>query len=333
MADPVARLLDRDGPGGVFYLHGDDEFRKAAAVQALMARHLDESTRDFNLDRLRGREVDTEQLASVIATPPMMAEWRVVVLTETEALAGSPRSREVLLEAAQSPPPGLALILSCTVPSGSRAKFYRQLDSAARSVEFRPISPDDVPGWLMEQSREVLGVEMDPSAARALAQAVGTDLGVLNQELAKLSGYVQEGSPITRADVEAAGTFLPVQDRWGWIELVGSRKFGAALSGLPVLMGQGESGVGLTISLATHFLRLAAVAARGQRALEQALPRHQQWLAGKLAREARGWTGPELTAAVAGLRQLDRRLKSSGASDESLLQEWVLERMARAEAA
>lgn len=327
MIDPAKPLLDRGGLGGVFYLHGDDEFRKGQALRSLVDAHLDPGTRDFNLDRLRGREVATEQLASVLGTPPMMAEWRVVVVTEVEAFAGSPKARSLLLDVAASPPPGLALILSCTRPAGSRAKFYSQLASAARALEFRPLSQDDVPGWLMDRAREVLGVEMEAGAARALAQAVGTDLGVLSQELEKLSGYVQEGRPITRADVEAAGTHLPVQDRWGWIDLVGQRKFGEALATLRLLVGQGESGVGLSISLATHILRLGVIVERGPQALEQALPPNQRWLARQLQAQARGWDSRDIEEALEGLRTLDRRLKSSGASDESLLQSWILERM------
>jgi DNA polymerase-3 subunit delta len=328
VTDPAAALLGRGGKGGVFYLHGADEFQKLQAVTALVNAHLDPATADFNLDRLRGRELDLEQLASILNTPPMMAEWRVVVVSETEGLAASSRAKELLLSTAEAPPAGLALILSCTVPSGSKARFYRDLASAARSAEFKALSPDDVPGWLMERSRERLGVEMEPDAAQALAQAVGVDLGILNQELEKLSGYVEAGRPITRADVEAAGTSLPSQDRWGWIGLVGARRFKEALDSLRILMSQGESGVGLTISLATHMLRLAVLVDRGRGALEEALPGHQRWLAGKLMAETRGWSLPELVDAVDGLRVLDRQLKSSGASDEALLQTWLLERMA-----
>ena len=53
--------------GGAFYLHGDDLFSKEEAVRALIAVHLAEATRDFNLDRLRGNEVDPEAMASVLA--------------------------------------------------------------------------------------------------------------------------------------------------------------------------------------------------------------------------------------------------------------------------
>ena len=82
--------------GGAFYLHGDDLFSKEEAVRALIAVHLAEATRDFNLDLLRGNEVDPEAMASVLATPPMMAEWRVVVIREVEGLAGSTRARRCL---------------------------------------------------------------------------------------------------------------------------------------------------------------------------------------------------------------------------------------------
>lgn len=326
MVDPVQRLLERGGPGGAFYLHGADEFRKEEAVKTLVEAHLDPATRDFNLDRLGGRDVGTEQLASVLGTPPMMAEWRVVVISEVEGLSGSPRAREILVSTVKSPPPGLALILSCTPPS--KAKFYQELSAAARSMEFRPLSLDDVPGWLMERAREELGVELEPAAATALAQAVGTDLGVLTQELDKLAGFVQEGRPITREDVAAAGTHLPQQDRWKWLDLVAERRFPEALAGLRILMGQGESGVGLVMALANHFLRLGLVREAGAQVLRGYLPPQQQWLAGRVEGQARLWGPDEIAAALDGLRMTDRRLKSSSVSDESLLQSWILERMA-----
>jgi DNA polymerase III subunit delta len=145
--------------GGVFYLHGEDHFRKEEAVRALVAAHLDPATRDFNLDPIRGTDVDAETLASLIATPPMMAEWRVIVLREVEGLASSKKARDELVRVTQDPPPGLALIMSCTVPVGSRAKFYGELAKHARSVEFKAITDADVPGWLMARAHDEHDVE------------------------------------------------------------------------------------------------------------------------------------------------------------------------------
>lgn len=334
MKSPVDAALEKGGRGGVFYLHGEDEFRKEATARELVAAHLDPATADFNFDPLRGSDVDVERLASILATPPMMAEYRVVVLRETEALAASAKARELLVRVAKAPPPGLAFILLCTVPDGSKAKLYRELASHARSFQFHAVTPNDVPGWLVDRARELLGVKMDPEAARALGAAVGTDLGVLSQELDKLALFVGDGGTITSEAVEAAGTRLPKQDRWRWFDLVGERRFAEALDSLGTLIGQGESGVGLVIGLGTHLLRVGVVTDQGVSGLRAALPKNQQWLANKLAPilqdQAQGWTTEGIERALQGLLRVDRLLKASGLSDQALLEEWLLVRLAEA---
>lgn len=285
---------------------------------------MDEATRDFNLDLLRGNEVDTETLASVIATPPMMAEWRVVVLREVEGLASSKHARDELVRIAQNPPPGLALIMSCTVPSGSKAKFYSTLARAARSVEFKAITDADVPGWIMDRAKEEHDIAFAPDAAQALGAAIGNNLGVLSQELSKLADFIGDRGTVTLEDVEAAGTKLPSQDRWRWFDLVGDRHFDEAARTLPILLQQGENGVGLVIGLATQFLRLGIAVEEGAAGLERSLPRHQQWLAGRVATQARRWTASEIDAALAGLLDVDRLLKASPHTDEHFLEAWIL---------
>ncbi len=319
--------------GGVFYLHGEDDFRKEEVVRALVDAHLDPATRDFNFDPLRGSEVDAETLASVLGTPPMMAEWRVVVLREVEGLAGSARARDILLANVAHPAPGLALILSCRVPEGSKAKFYQDLQRMARSVEFRPITPEDVPGWLMERARERYGVEMEVEAAQALASAVGEDLGVLAQEVEKLAHYAGDRKRLSLADVEAAGTRLPRQDRWRWFDLVGEARLHEALESLGTLLAQGETGVGLVAGLTTQFLRMGIVAEQGPGALEATLPPKQQFLAKRLVGQSRRWRPAEIDAALAGLVRADRLLKASPLSEEHFLEEWLLTLLARKAAA
>ncbi|MBT8397159.1 MAG: hypothetical protein KJN92_09340, partial [Gemmatimonadetes bacterium] len=191
--------LQEKEKGGVFFLYGDDPFRKEEEARALIDWHLDPGTKDFNFDPLRGSEVGVETLASVLATPPLMAEWRVVVLREVEALAPSPRAREALLEVAKSPPPGLALILTAMIPKGSKAKFYGELKRFARSVEYPEVGPNDAPGWLVDWTASRHGREITEEAARALCAGAGTSLGVLAQEVEKLANVVEDDVPI---DVE-----------------------------------------------------------------------------------------------------------------------------------
>jgi len=323
----------QDARGGAFYLHGEDQFRKEEALRALIDAHLDPATRDFNLDLLRGTEVDPETLASVMATPPMMGEWRVVVVREVEGLATTKRARDELLRVASDPPPGLALLMSGTAPRGSKAKFYSDLARRAQSVEFKAITEADVPGWLMERAAEVHGVEVEVDAARALGSAIGTDLGILARELEKLSAFVGDRGRIVLDDVRKAGTRLPSQDRWSWFDLVGERRFEEARIGLRTLLAQGESGVGLVIGLATHLLRLGLAVTKGGGGLEAALPPHQKWLARRLRDQARRWSAEEIDHAILGLRDVDRLLKASPHTDEHFLETWLLGQRVLAEAA
>lgn len=328
----LLRALASGERGGVFFLFGDEEFLKEEVVERIVEAHLDPVTRDFNFDLLRGDELDVEALASMIQTPPMMAEWRVVLVRDAQGLASSPRARAVVEAVLDRPIPGLALVLVAQLPERTKAKFYDELKKKARAVEFNRLSPGDAPGWLMERAREE-GIELEPEAARALAAAVGPEMGILVRELAKLRDYVGERGRITRGDVEAAVGSVPRVDRWEWFDLVGAGKFREARASLPVLFDSGETGVGLVIGLGTQFLRLAIAASGGQKALEAELPAHQRWLAGRLATQARRWTADALDAALEDLLRADRLLKSASLGDEQVIEELLLRLQSRLEGA
>ncbi|HEX8273433.1 MAG TPA: DNA polymerase III subunit delta [Longimicrobiaceae bacterium] len=314
-------LRDRAG-GGAFFFHGEEDYLREEAAARVVDRHLDPGTRDFNFDQVSGSEVAADELASLIATPPMMAEWRVVVVRAAQGL--SVKAREVVEAAVKAPPPGLVLVLSAAIPSGSKAKFYSELQKRATSVEFPALGPLDAPGWLIEQARAAHGVELEPDAATALVSAVGTSLGTLTSELTKLAGYVQERGRITLEDVRAVGGNVPRYDRWAWFDLVGERRLGEALRILPVLLESGENGVGLLIGMGQQLLRVALVCAGGQGALERELKPYQKWLARKVAPQARRWSLAEVDQALSELLRTDRLLKSASLSDRQAMEELLL---------
>jgi DNA polymerase III subunit delta len=321
-AEALTRALQQGARGGVFFLHGDEEHLKELLAAEIIAVHVDAATRDFNLDQLRGTDVEPETLASILHTPPLMAAWRVVHVRDAQGLAGAQSSREVIEQVLQRPVPGLALVLSAQIPQGSKAKFYDRLIRAAQSVELAALPAADLPGWLMARAQES-AVELEPAAARALAVAAGPGLALLVTELAKLVSYVGERRRITVADVGAVVERVPRQNRWEWFDMVGDRRFAEARAALPVLLEAGESGVGLVIGLGTHFLRLA-LARDGEKAVAAELPPHQRWLARRLTAQARKWSAAALDDALDDLFRADRLLKSVPLSDEQIIEELVL---------
>jgi DNA polymerase III subunit delta len=321
-ADKLTRALESGRRGGFFFLFGDEEFVKEEAAAAIIAAHLDPATRDFNYDQLRGADLEPETLASIANTPPMMAEWRVVVVREAQALAANARARAAVESLLASRPPELALVLVATLPDRSKAAFWEKLKKETVAVEFPPLAGSDLPGWLAERARE-RGIELDMPAARALA-ATGSELGVLVQELQKLADYVGEKRRISRDDVAAIVGSIPKQNRWDWFDMVGDARFRDARGAISVLLEAGESGVGLVIGLGTHFLRLGIAAAGGERALGAALPPHQRWLAGRIAKQARRWNAVAVQDAVDDLLRADRLLKSSSLGERAILEELLL---------
>jgi DNA polymerase-3 subunit delta len=306
----------------VFFFHGEEEFSRDEAAARVVAAYLDPATRDFNFDALRGAEVAAEELASIAATPPMIAEHRVVVVRDAQGL--SPKAREAVEGVVAAPPAGLILVLSAAIPAGSKAKFYDELKKRAVSVEFAPLAADEAPGWLMESAREVHGAEMDADAARTVVAAIGCDLGTLRAELAKLVAFAGERKRITADDVRAVGGSIPRQDRWAWFDMVGDRRFAEALASLPTLLEAGENGVGLVIGIGGQLLRVGIVCAGGQGALERELKPYQKWMARRIVPQARRWTLPEVDAALAELLRTDRLLKSASLSDRQAIEELLL---------
>jgi DNA polymerase III subunit delta len=320
--DKLMRALESGRRGGIFFLFGDEEYLKEEAAAAIVAAHLDPATRDFNFDQLRGGDVEPETLASICGTPPMMAERRVVVLRDAQALAANARMRAAVESLLDRPAPDLVLVFLATLPDKSKAQFYERLKRDAVSVEFPPLSGSDLPGWLIDRAQRA-GVDMDTAAARALA-GTGSSLGVLVQELAKLADYVGERRKITRDDVAAIVGSVPKQNRWDWFDLVADARFRDARAAIPVLLDAGETGVGLIIGLGTQFLRLGIAAAGGEKALGAALPPHQRWLAARIAKQARRWTGAVVEDIIDDLLRADRLLKSASLNERQVLEELLL---------
>lgn len=321
--DHLSRLLDKGERGGVFFLFGTEEFLKEEAVTRIVEAHLDPATREFNLDQIDAAAGNIDTLASILQTPPMLAEWRVVIVRGVQALAGVPRARAVIEQLLERDAAGLVVILSGQIPDRSKAQFYEVLKRKARAIEFAPLTGGDLPGWLMDRARAA-GVELVPDAARALTAAVGSEIGALERELAKLQDFVGARRRIELEDVENAVGKITHQDRWEWFDLVGSGRIAEARAALTALFDARESGVGLVLGLGTHFLRLALAAAGGENALQRELPPHQRWLAGRLARQARNWTATALDRALADLLRADRLLKSASLAEEQIIDELLL---------
>ncbi|GAC1650677.1 MAG: hypothetical protein NVS4B3_09840 [Gemmatimonadaceae bacterium] len=308
-----------------YYLHGDEDYLKEETVRRLVARAVDPSTRDFNLDMRRGADLEPEVLEQLLETPPMMAERRVVVIRDVGSLKKA--ARAVLDCYLTRPAPGTILLL---LSPSSAAKPDKAFLESCVELDYRPLTPDQVVQWAAQEVA-VRGGTITPGAAELLHQAVGEELGEVVAEIEKLVSYAN-GRPIDEAAVGAVvgirrgGTLADLLDR------VAGRDAAGALAVLPVVLQQPKTtGVSVIMALTVQTLAVAwgramrdrGVPPRGINFFEflsenRSSPVGRPW--GDAARAwgaaIDGWTRQELDDALAALLAADIALKESRVSSE-----------------
>ncbi len=243
---------------GAYYLYGEDDFLKEQAVRQLVDAAIDPTTRDFNLEVRRASEIDAETLGSLLATPPMMAERRVLVLRDVGALRKD--ARGLLDRHIKSP--ALDSLVILVSPAG--AKMDRSLAANATALEFEPLPGDRVPKWITYHAETELHTPITPDAVALLQSAVGTDLPQLAVELEKLGNYANGGT-IDEAAVAAIVGVRRSETLGAFLDAVAARDTMRALDLLPGIMAQPKASA-VTIVMALTAQTLAIGWARARRA-------------------------------------------------------------------
>jgi DNA polymerase III subunit delta len=318
----------------VYYLHGDDEFRKSDAIGKIVAAALDPATRDFNYDAFRGSEADANRLGASLTLFPVLAARRVVVLRDVNLL--KKQARAELLRYLKNPARETLLVL--VVQAGE--KTDTEIESLSTSVPFPQLAPDKLPAWIASHAREK-GMELTDGCAALIAEAVGGDLLHAVGELDKLASYAN-GRAIQEADVEAILGVRRGETLGDLLDAVAGRDAANAVRLVgPVLAQPKTTGVQIVMLLATQTVAMAwARAARSgglpAQRLEQeffnlmraggGFPGRPWGEAAKCwARNLPKWSAADLARGVRLLGAADVALKDTRvSSDEAVLTSLVL---------
>lgn len=242
----------------VYCLYGENDFLKEQAVRQLVAAAVEPATREFNFDARRAGELDAATLGSLIDTPPMMAERRVVVVRDMAALKRDARAmldRHLERLARRSGAPDVVLVL--VFPAGEKGKPDRALAERTLAVELGPLTGDRLPRWIAHHVTTELGASITPEAIDLVQHAVGNDLGALAAELDKLASYVNGGT-IDEAAVAAVVGVRRGETLGDFLDLVARRDAPRALALLPHILEQPKTtAVSIVMALTTQMLALA----------------------------------------------------------------------------
>jgi DNA polymerase-3 subunit delta len=231
----------------IHLLWGDDEAARTRAVDGLIERLVDPAWSAINLSRLDGN--DPAQAAQALAearTPPFGSGARVVLLQRSPFCNQCPAELADQLEASLELIPETChlLLVNPAKPDGR----LRTTKALQKLVKAGPVSEQSfaLPAiWdgagqleLVARTARELGLSLEPAAAEALAEAIGSDSARLASELEKLSLFAHgPSSPAT------AITLAAVQ------ALVGGRSTSALAVGEALLAGKPAEAIALVDAL------------------------------------------------------------------------------------
>ncbi len=252
-------------------LHGDEEFTRSEALRALRQRVLaDPGLGDLNLAVIEGA-VDLNTLRHHTDAIPFLGGVRLVIVHGwLEQLARDlGRGSAAAKETAQA----LAAYLP-TMPESTHLVFVEntlirdnhpvmQAIAALAEEGKAEVHRFTVPGkarerrefvlrWLRDRAR-AMEMEVDPQAATTLADTLGHNLRLLNQELEKLRAYTGPGGFITPEDVERLVPYTREASVFEMIAAIGERNPRRAVHLLQRALAGGQHPLQILALLARQY--------------------------------------------------------------------------------
>jgi DNA polymerase-3 subunit delta len=260
---PVTPALDflksppTDVPG-VVVLFGDEAFLRRRALIELARLVLGDDEDPYGRTNYDGRDARLAPILEDLATRSMFGGTRrLVVVTDADELISEHRAE---WETYVAKPKKSGVLVLCVKTWPSNTKLYKAVAASGLSVDCKSPSAAQIPRWLRDWASQVHGKKLSASAAEMMVELVGSEMGILEQELAKLVALAGEDVIDEKLVEDAVGGWR-VKTTWDMLDAAAAGKAGEALAQLDRLLSGGETAVGLLAQM-SYTLRKFAGAAR-----------------------------------------------------------------------
>lgn len=345
------------GTAPLAYFWGDDAFGLEAAVDTF--RKDPARFPEGMPHRWRPEErPESGRLLSAIrerlATGSMFGAGSIAIVSGVGALVRTTAGKEELTAILATVAPGNGLAIVEETESGGREAPSKTVAEAIRNAggivtQLQAPREGALAAWIETRARE-REIKLGNGAARELATRVGGFIRegdverqqqgrIAVMELEKLALRHADDGPVTVADVQELVAEAVPGSMWAFVDAVALRQRARALEFLERLIEDKPAPVLLAV-LHRRIRELIEVQDRLERGESPgSLVRSMRLVpfrAETLARQAKGWSGPELDGALEGLVELDAQVKgvggrrSSDARDRLAFDLWITDRVAPA---
>ncbi|MCD6023901.1 MAG: holA [Fibrobacteria bacterium] len=243
----------------LYAFSGDDDLRKQEALDAEVARWESSEPGEPPVREVHfGEELNAASVAESYETPDLFAPRKLLILRGYDKTNAA--GRALLDKAFQSDNPQVAVFLSAEKLDG-RQGWVAALKKAGRLFEFKLPYDNKIPVWLTERAQQRYGRKLSLADAKLLQEIVGNETSELDHELEKLDTFLAKGKPVSAEAIQDVVSPLKVHTMFEFQKAAGLKSPANFLPAMRSLLeqGGGESGIGATLMLFSHFFKLARI--------------------------------------------------------------------------
>lgn len=240
---------------GVCALVGSEPFLKRQVIQHLR-QHLLGDEGDLSYSSFEGANVRWAEVLDELATVAMFGPARrLVVIADADGFVSTYRQQ---LEdyAARPARTGILVLAVGAMPSNTR--LYKAIVAGGLLVECSTPPPARLAKWLVAWAKQMHQAQLALPAAEDLIETTGTELGLLDQEIARLALLAGESRKITAELVGQSAGSWRTKTTWDMLDAALAGQTDDAMRQLDRLLSSGEAPLGILAQIASSLRRFAA---------------------------------------------------------------------------
>ena len=254
--EAIAFLKSTAAIGPLYVLHGDEAFLKRLVANAIKTRALGAEAAEQAVAKYTGETAAFADVFDELQTLPFFAKRRIVVVEAADKFVSEFRPQ---LEKIITALPASGVLVLDVKSWAATTRLAKMVDSAATIVCKTP-EPYKLGPWCSQWAAAQYQKQLPPQAVALLLDLVGTEMGLLDQEIMKLATYVGDRKNIEVEDVDRLVGNSREESTWKVFDALAANNVPAALAVLDRALEQGEVPQMIMGAFAWQLRRMAQAA-------------------------------------------------------------------------
>lgn len=311
-----------------YILHGEDEFNRKAQITAMRESLNDPN--ELNLSIFDGTEVSAQAVLNAVSIVPFLSDKRLVIVEGMlQHLAKRNKAElQILVDQLPGLPPFARLVFHENTTLKASHPVMKLVGEDPNGYQKAFNAPKNTTAWITKRAEQEYGVTIEAQAAAALASVVDKDLRAADNELAKLTAYVDDAKHIREADVALLTSYIAEANIFDMVDAIGQRDGQTAIRLVEQLLADKSEPLALfgMINRQFRLLILAKEHLDGGSAgsLAEAIGTRSDFVARKMGKQARNFNKIEtLESIYRVLAEYDYNIKTGKMTDRMALEMFI----------